>query len=507
MEYDVVIVGGGIAGCSAAIKLKQLAIKNNTSVNVAVFEKSAFIGANIVSGCIMDPRAIDSLLPNWKSIFNNIVSVNQEQFTLLTNKKKMSIPIAPMAHNFGNYILSLSQLCLSLGNYAESLGIEIYCSCPVFDYLIEDNQVVGVLVKLEGDTAIIKARQIILAEGSCGYITQKVIEKFQLSASCPQTYALGFKEVWKVPHNLCGKVEHFFGYPLHSKVYGGGFAYHYKDDLLFLGLVTALDYTNTYLNLFEEFQLFKNHPYVKKILGRGECIQFGARCLTEGGIQALPKLVFAGGVIIGDAAGFLNVVKLKGVDNAIYSAMMAADSVFELLCNTCSNEALSYSTFIYNSTVINELKQVRNIRASFKISFYFGVIYSILELYIFRCAFPWTIKWLQSDRECLRSAIRSRKINYTYHNKDKYLYLSNINLLEKKSNFSVISLDKVRSVNKNIYDFPEARYCPADVYSFNNSKLNIKYTNCIHCQACSIKEPANNIIWSPTYNGPNYTLL
>jgi len=347
IEYDVVVIGAGPSGLAAAIHLKQLCQMHDVQLSVMVLDKGASIGANILSGCVFDTKSLDVLIPNWKELnFPITTKVSSEKLAFFTQSASYTLPHPKVWQNTNNYIISLSQLCISLSQYAEELGVEIYPGFAAASLIIEDNCVKGVIttdagLDKSGNPAAnfqpgieIRAKQTIVAEGCRGSIAKEVINKFGLDKhSSPQTYGLGIKEIWQIDsakHKL-GYVLHSIGYPLNNQAYGGGFVYHMANNLVAVGLVSSLDYKNPYLNPFEEFQKFKHHPEISSILKGGQRLEYGARTVVEGGIQSLPKLSFPGGVLVGDSAGFLNVPKIKGAHNAMQSGMLAAKSIFDAI--------------------------------------------------------------------------------------------------------------------------------------------------------------------------------
>lgn len=530
MEYDVLIVGAGPAGLSAAIKLKQL----NADISVCILEKGAEVGAHILSGAILEPTALQELLPDWQSRSLPIHQpVKQDQFYYLTEQRQFKLPTPPTMTNDGNYIISLSELCKHLATIAEDLGVEIY---PGFAgrNVVYDNQghVIGIETSEMGVDKSgqhganyqpgmkLLAKQTLFAEGSRGSLTKQVIKRFQLDKNaCPQTYGLGFKEIWQVKQNNPGQVIHTVGWPMDSKTYGGSFIYHFDEDKVSIGFVVGLDYQNPWLSPFEEFQRFKTQPMIKALLEGGERLSYGAKSLVEGGLQSLPKLSFNGGMLIGDSAGFLNVAKIKGSHTAMKSGMLAAESIAENLAQLNQPiELVSYPEKIKNSWLYKELYQVRNIRPSFKYGLWPAMLYSAVDQYILRGKAPWTFKH-QSDHSQLKSKHCFKPIDYPKpdgkltFDKPSSVYLAGTFHEENQPCHLQLSNEKVAiEVNYQKYGSPETRYCPAGVYEIiydeqQQPSLQINSQNCIHCKTCDIKDPYQNITWVPPEGGggPSYT--
>lgn len=529
MEYDVVIVGAGPAGLSAAIRLKQL----NASLSVCLLEKGAEVGAHILSGCVFEPRALDELLPDWKNQdFPITLQANCDKLYYLTKQKKFQLPVPTTMHNQGNYIISLGQLCRKLASIAENLGVEIYPGFPASDLLFdENNTLTGVIT---GDMGVDKheqqgpnfqpgmklvARLTLFAEGCRGSLSKRLIKHYHLNKQCsPQSYGIGFKEIWQVEKSDPGTVIHTLGWPLDNLTYGGSFVYHLENNQVGIGFVVGLDYQNPWLNPFSEFQRFKTHPFIKPLLEKGERISYGARALNEGGYQAIPRLAFPGGALIGDSAGFLNVAKIKGSHTAMKSGMLAAEASVELFTQNETHTLFHYQSAIKKSWLYQELYKVRNIRPAFHYGLTLGFIYSGIDQYIFRGHAPWTFSY-RPDHKSLIMANKAKKIPYDKpdnkitFDKTSSVFLSGV-FHEENQPGHLTLLDKTIAIEKNydLFASPETRYCPAGVYEIvedenNAPRLQINAQNCIHCKTCDIKDPYQNINWVPPEGGggPNYS--
>jgi electron-transferring-flavoprotein dehydrogenase len=537
IAFDVVIVGAGPAGLSASIRLAQLSQQHDMPLTICIVDKGAEVGAHILSGAVLEPRALNELIPDWKEKASPLhTPVQQDQFILLTEKKSWRLPTPLQMKNHGNYIISLGQFCRWLAQQAESMGVSIFSGFAATDILYKDNQVCGILTGAKGidkhgepkatfqPGIAIGAKQVIFAEGCRGSLTQKLFSQFNLGEGTdPQTYALGIKELWEIPEHLhqSGYVSHSVGWPLDTKTYGGSFVYHWGKNLLALGLITGLDYENPYLNPYEEFQRFKMHPSIYPLLEKSRRIGYGARTLIEGGIQSIPKLTVPGGLIIGDSAGFLNVPKIKGIHTAMKSAMIAAESLFSLLQTNTANECTDYLSRLKKSWLWKELYQARNIRPAMRWGLWAGLTYSAIDTYLLRGQAPWTLHHRTADNLMLKKASQCKEINYPKHDNQVTfdlpysLYLANISYEENQPHHLKLK-DPQTAINVNLKDYaaPEQRYCPAGVYEIfsdekNQPRLIIHGDNCIQCKACDIKDPTQNIVWTPSEggSGPQYSMM
>jgi len=537
MDFDIIVVGAGPAGLSAAIRCAQLAKENKKNITICILEKGAKVGAHIISGAVLEPHALDELIPDWKAEGAPLhTPVTHDQFLWLTKKRAIPLPVPPSMNNQGNTIISLGLLCEWLARYAENLGIQIFPGFAATEVLYQDDAVCGVAT---GDKGLDKegrhteryqagielyAKQTIFAEGCRGSLTQQLFQRFSLRRHCdPETYALGMKELWEVPEEFHreGLVVHTIGWPLNTNTYGGSFIYHLHKRWVALGLVIGLDYKNPYLNPYEEFQRFKTHPLIAPMLEKSKRLAYGARALNEGGIQAIPKLTFPGGLLVGCGAGFLNVPQMKGIHNAMKSGMLAADSVYPLVQHEGHQECVAYEARIKTSALWKELYRARNIRPAMKWGLWPGLLYSAMDAYMLRGCAPWTFHVRTEDAQSLQKANLSCSIAYPKHDhKISFDITSSLDLAHihhpenQPCHLHLKNKDIPTQVNLRDYAAPETRYCPAGVYEIlvdvcGNPALQINSANCVQCKACDIKDPMQNIIWVPPEggSGPNYGVM
>ncbi|KAF0118574.1 MAG: electron-transferring-flavoprotein dehydrogenase [Rhodospirillaceae bacterium] len=535
MEFDVVIVGGGPSGLSAAIRLRQLAIEHNQELSICLIEKGSEMGAHILSGAVIETRALDILIPDWKEKDAPLtVPAAEDRFLFLTETGALRLPTPPLMHNHGNYIVSLGNVCRWLAEQAEALGTEMFAGFAGAAVLYNtDGSVRGVAT---GDMGIgrdgtptanhqpgvdLFARQTIFAEGCRGSLTKTLIEHFDLRAGCDvPTYGLGIKELWEVDPSCHqeGLILHTIGWPLDNNTYGGSFLYHLDDHQVAVGFVVGLDYANPHLSPFDEFQRFKTHPAIRRFFTGGRRVAYGARALSEGGLQSIPRLTFPGGVLVGDTAGFLNVPKIKGTHTAMMSGILAAETIFTALTTGTGDEVTAYATAVRKSWIYDELKEVRNIRPAFRWGLWPGMAYAGLETYLFKGRTPWTLRH-HADHTALKKAARCPKIDYPKpdgkisFDKLSSVFLSATNHTENQPvHLRLADAAVPITVNLTLYDAPEQRYCPAGVYEIvcnddgNDPRLHINAQNCVHCKTCDIKDPTQNIIWTVPEGGggPNY---
>lgn len=547
--FDVCIVGAGPAGLAAAIRLKQLAAEKGSEVSVCVLEKGAEVGAHTLSGNVLEPRALDELLPDWRNDPDCPIKfpASADRFYFFSRRRAVRLPTPPQMRNKGNYVISLSETVRWLGSKAEELGVEIYPGFAGSNLLlsrdgaaIQGVQTNDVGVARDGRRKssfqrgmALRARATLLAEGCRGSLSEEAIQRFglrQRAGAAPPTYALGIKEVWEVApeKHRPGTVWHGVGWPLPWDVYGGSWVYHWDENRVSLGLVVALDYANPHMNLFQEFQQLKRHPAIASLLDGGTCLQYGARTLSEGGLQSLPTLTFPGGALIGDSAGFLNVPKIKGTHTAMKSGMLAAEATHAALAAVPAGgrrplDLSSYEAALQKSWVHEELHRARNIRPSFGLGagLWGGIAYSAVDTYLLRGGAPWTLRHRHADHEALRPAAQSAPIDYPRpdgvltFDLPTSLFRSGTNHEHDQPCHLQLRNPKIpAAVNLPIYGGPEARYCPAGVYEYvtdgpdGEPRLQINAQNCLHCKACDIKDPTQNIRWTCPEGGggPAYTV-
>jgi electron-transferring-flavoprotein dehydrogenase len=531
MEYDVVIVGAGPSGLAAAIRLKQLAAASERELAVCIVEKGSEVGAHILSGAVFEPRALGELIPDWREKGAPLVTpAEEDRFLLLTKTHSLRLPTPPQMANHGNYIISLGNLCRWLAQQAEALGVEIYPGFAAAEVLYDaSRRVIGVAT---GDMGIGKdgrptdhyqpgveliGNETLFAEGCRGSLTKTLEQRFRLRDGIdPQTYAIGIKELWEIApdRHRPGLVIHTIGWPLDAMTYGGSFLYHLEDQQVAVGFVIGLDYGNPFLNPFEEFQRFKTHPAVRPFFEGGRRIAYGARALNEGGFQSIPRLDFPGGALTGDAAGFLNVPKIKGSHTAMKSGMVAAETIFRRISGEPGAEVRGA---LEQSWVWDELRRVRNIRPSFRWGLWVGLAYSALDTYVFRGNVPWTLHH-HADHLQLMKASEARQIEYPRpdgkisFDRLSSVFISNTNHEEDQPpHLRLRDPENAIAINYRLYDSPEQRYCPAGVYEIvqqagDEPYLQINAQNCVHCKTCDIKDPAQNIDWVVPEGGggPNY---
>jgi electron-transferring-flavoprotein dehydrogenase len=544
MNYDLLIVGAGPSGLAAAIRFKQLALETGRELSVCVLEKGAEVGAQILSGAVIDPVALNELIPDWREKGAPLdTPVNRDEFLLLGPEKARIIPhwlMPPLMSNEGNYIASLGDLCRWLAQQAEALGVEIYAGFSGQEPCYDGDRVIGVITGDMGRDAQgqpttqftpgieIHAGYTLIAEGARGSLTRLLENRFGLcDASSPKKYGMGIKEIWRVPaaQHRPGLVQHSMGWPLSADIGGGSFIYHHGEQLVSIGFVVHLDYANPHLSPFEEFQRFKTHPAIRSLLQEGKRLSYGARAITEGGLQSWPELIFPGGALIGCSAGMVNVPRIKGSHNAMKSGMLAAEAAFSALSGGDAESVAplltAYPQMLRDSWVWRDLHTVRNVKPlTSRFGNVLGSLLAGMEMWLaaFKLRTPWTLQHQKADHECLRPAAEMPRIQYAKPDGkltfDRLSSISLSNIAHDAGQPCHLHLrDATVPIRINLakYDAPEQRYCPAGVYEIvekaGEPYLQINAQNCIHCKTCDIKDPTQNIVWVPPEggSGPAYS--
>ncbi len=539
MQYDVVIVGAGPAGLAAAIRLKQLAAQHQHEVSVCVLEKGSEVGAHILSGAVMDPRALNELLPDWQKLEAPLnAPVSGDRFLFLTGNSSYKVPdfmLPACFRNHGNYVVSLANVCRWLARQAEALGVEIFAGFAAAETLMDDGAVRGVAT---GDMGIgrdgkptashqpgmeLHARYTFFAEGCRGHLGKQLQARYNLRAGAdPQVYGLGMKELWEIrpERHQQGLVIHTAGWPLAGDTYGGSFLYHLENNQVAIGFVVGLGYSNPYLSPYEEFQRYKTHPAIRPFLEGGKRLAYGARAISAGGLQSLPKLVFPGGCLIGDDAGFLNASRIKGSHAAMKSGMLAAEAAFPALRAGRSHDELgAYPETFRGSWLHDELHRARNFKPWMSKGLALGTLMVGVDQVVLRGQAPWTLRHDHADHETLKAKSEAEPIAYPKpdgvitFDRLSSVFVSNTNHAEDQPVHLTLKDATVPiKVNLELYDAPEQRYCPAGVYEIvrdadgKNPRLQINAQNCVHCKTCDIKDPTQNIVWVTPEGGggPNY---
>ena len=540
MEYDVVVVGAGPAGLAAAIRVKQLAARDGKEIGVCVLEKGSEVGAHILSGAVMDPRSMEEMLPDWKNLGAPLnVPVTEDRFMFLGESGSFKVPdfaLPACFRNHGNYVVSLGNVCRWLGKQAEALGVEIFPGFAATEVLYDERGAVrGVAT---GDMGIGKdgkptdayqpgmelhARYTFFAEGCRGHLGRQLQDRYKLREGVdPQVYGIGLKELWEIKpeKHKPGLVIHTAGWPLAQDTYGGSFFYHLDNNQVAVGFVVGLGYSNPYLNPYEEFQRYKTHPAIRPFLEGGKRISYGARAISAGGLQSLPKIVFPGGALIGDDAGFLNASRIKGSHAAMKSGMLAAEAAYDALGAGRSHDELSaYPAEFRASWLHEELHRARNFKPWMSKGLALGTLMVGFDQVVLRGHAPWTLRHAYADHETLKTLPEAEPIAYPKpdgvltFDRLSSVFISNTNHNEDQpAHLTLKDATVPVKVNLELYDAPEQRYCPAGVYEIvrdadgKNPRLQINAQNCVHCKTCDIKDPTQNIVWVAPEGGggPNY---
>ncbi|MHB9841270.1 electron transfer flavoprotein-ubiquinone oxidoreductase [Paraburkholderia terrae] len=542
MEYDVVIVGGGPAGLAAAIRLKQRAAEKGVEIGVCVLEKGSEVGAHILSGAVMDPRALDELIPDWKDKGAPLnVEVTEDRFLFLSQTGAKSVPNWALPDNFknhGNYVISLANVTRWLGQQAEALGVEIFPGFPAAEVLYnEDGSVKGVAtgnlgIGKDGEPTEnfqpgmeLHAKYTLFCEGARGHLGRQLSDRFKLrDGADPQVYGIGIKELWEIDpaKHKPGLVIHTAGWPLDTQTYGGSFLYHIDNNQVMVGFVVGLGYSNPYLSPFEEFQRYKTHPSIRAFLEGGKRVSYGARAITAGGLLSLPKLAFPGGALVGDDAGFLNASRIKGSHAAIKTGMLAADAAFDAVqAGRHNDELTAYPDSFKTSWLHTELHRARNFKQWMSKGLYLGTLMVGIEQKLLGGNVPWTLHHQHWDHEMLIPASQCKPIEYPKpdgkltFDRLSSVFISNTNHEENQPvHLTLKDASIPLTLNLQTYAGPEARFCPAGVYEFikteeGEDRLQINAQNCLHCKTCDIKDPTQNIVWVTPEGGggPNYPNL